>query len=703
MGLVATGAGSVALFGLEKRSPQSPTGIPLVLASAVAAPSAPTTTGPAGSGVTGTVQHRIRGVVLGRGRTAASAASTALTVSNKTCAVSWSALGSGTGCIGYQVERASLTLAEATTGVTGLEDATFAGTFAGEPGDYWEVEITGNGTPDVFRWRKNGGSWTTGVNITGSGQTLSSGVTVTFAATVGHTIGDVWTYTVSGTWKFLANVWGRTTVAYSDSTAVGSEPTGYTVPTSDETAANGGLTSLDTEAGKIYARNDSRIVSKELSASLGQAQSIPGQISYDVEIPADLTIGKLAPVLATFSGKPTSSVVASTGIQQLTFSPTDDEASRVSAWGVYLKGGGISAIPPYLFMGAVYNDIAIDGLGGNGLAALKAKGMASGDSEFGYGLAYTGNSGTCAYLPVLKGTLREDLDATITELWSVVTEAPTPIGATGYGTVKWEVRTTRTGSSTEITMYYRTSDGSPVVYGANDDVFVEALDSSGYPYGPDASNNLREPLSLGIGNVTDLALGDAFQHYRPVPRPGAGSLGTYSGQLVRWETEGRFGAAAVTFYRGAVTADTWLRANVLGLKLTRSLSAAYYTGASARRPGAMRTVGPMTVEVTVDADFDSREMERYMKWNKTLVAQLSIVGGRIPTNPSVYSAYREGLVLDLYRCELAKIENAVSGEGPVAQKLTLAATRLDDPNAAPWQMVTTSPRTWDFSLAATAV
>jgi hypothetical protein len=75
----------------------------------------------------------------------------------------------------------------------GLNDLTAGGSFSAATIAKFEVEITGNGTPDVFKWRKNVGSYTTGVNITGAAQTLSDGVTVTFAATTGHTIGDEWT------------------------------------------------------------------------------------------------------------------------------------------------------------------------------------------------------------------------------------------------------------------------------------------------------------------------------------------------------------------------------------------------------------------------------------------------------------------------------------------------------------------------------
>ncbi len=57
---------------------------------------------------------------------------------------------------------------------------------------FFEIEITASGTPDVFRWRKNGGAWTSGVNITGSAQTLSDGVTITFGGTNTHAPGDKW-------------------------------------------------------------------------------------------------------------------------------------------------------------------------------------------------------------------------------------------------------------------------------------------------------------------------------------------------------------------------------------------------------------------------------------------------------------------------------------------------------------------------------
>jgi len=46
---------------------------------------------------------------------------------------------------------------------------------------------------DTFKWKKNDGDYTTGVQMTGAAQTLSDGVTVTFASRGYHTANDQWT------------------------------------------------------------------------------------------------------------------------------------------------------------------------------------------------------------------------------------------------------------------------------------------------------------------------------------------------------------------------------------------------------------------------------------------------------------------------------------------------------------------------------
>lgn len=55
------------------------------------------------------------------------------------------------------------------------------------------ITISAVGTPDHYVWSKNGGTLSSPVAITGSSQTLTDGVTITFGATTGHTLNDSWT------------------------------------------------------------------------------------------------------------------------------------------------------------------------------------------------------------------------------------------------------------------------------------------------------------------------------------------------------------------------------------------------------------------------------------------------------------------------------------------------------------------------------
>lgn len=59
---------------------------------------------------------------------------------------------------------------------------------------------------DTFKWRKNAGTYTTGVAVTGSAQTLSDGVTVTFSnPPIPKTIGDTWTVLTGASYIKTAN------------------------------------------------------------------------------------------------------------------------------------------------------------------------------------------------------------------------------------------------------------------------------------------------------------------------------------------------------------------------------------------------------------------------------------------------------------------------------------------------------------------
>jgi len=85
---------------------------------------------------------------------------------------------------------------------TGLDDlSTTHPPDAGSPIRNFRVEIDATGSPDTFKWSKDGGStWeATGIEITGSDQVLTEGVAIRFTNTTGHTLGDRWDWTTQFT------------------------------------------------------------------------------------------------------------------------------------------------------------------------------------------------------------------------------------------------------------------------------------------------------------------------------------------------------------------------------------------------------------------------------------------------------------------------------------------------------------------------
>lgn len=81
----------------------------------------------------------------------------------------------------------------------GLNDVTWGAFASATDSSHFEVvidsELGGTAGVDTFKWRENGGSWNTGVDITGSAQNISGAngtQPITFAADKGHTEDDQW-------------------------------------------------------------------------------------------------------------------------------------------------------------------------------------------------------------------------------------------------------------------------------------------------------------------------------------------------------------------------------------------------------------------------------------------------------------------------------------------------------------------------------
>ncbi len=92
----------------------------------------------------------------------------------------------------------------------GLNDVTSGGSWTTiAPGNHlFDIRISATGTPDRFTWAKDGGAASAPVAITGAAQTLSDGVTVTFAATTGHTLADGWGIPISASGSIGGNYLG---------------------------------------------------------------------------------------------------------------------------------------------------------------------------------------------------------------------------------------------------------------------------------------------------------------------------------------------------------------------------------------------------------------------------------------------------------------------------------------------------------------
>jgi hypothetical protein len=92
----------------------------------------------------------------------------------------------------------TVTIGPAVFSGSGVNDATSGGHYtAGAANAQYAVTISRTGTPDYFRWSKNGGKLSSPIAITGSAQPITDGVTITFSAITGHTLNDSWSIAVS--------------------------------------------------------------------------------------------------------------------------------------------------------------------------------------------------------------------------------------------------------------------------------------------------------------------------------------------------------------------------------------------------------------------------------------------------------------------------------------------------------------------------
>lgn len=111
----------------------------------------------------------------------------------------------------------------------GLDDMTSSGTYTGALDGNYEITIDAEDTPDTFSVTGPDGSGvSSGVAITGSPQVIENGVSVTFAATTGHALNDVYTVPVK---TGDATTGSQTGIASAYSTLTTSDSIGAVIDT----------------------------------------------------------------------------------------------------------------------------------------------------------------------------------------------------------------------------------------------------------------------------------------------------------------------------------------------------------------------------------------------------------------------------------------------------------------------------------------
>lgn len=79
------------------------------------------------------------------------------------------------------------------SGQTGLDDLSSSGLYSLTGSAVFQIRIDGVGSPNTFEWRKGtSGGYTSSVAMTGSAQLLQDGISITWAAIIGHTNNDEW-------------------------------------------------------------------------------------------------------------------------------------------------------------------------------------------------------------------------------------------------------------------------------------------------------------------------------------------------------------------------------------------------------------------------------------------------------------------------------------------------------------------------------
>lgn len=592
---------------------------------------------------------------------------------------------------------------------TGLSDITWGGNFTG---DTWVVTLKTEANPDVFTWTKNSGSSSSDVPITGAAQTLSDGVTVTFAAITGHNATDAWTRdealsvsakaaTVSAvvaggtgtdrrvvergtvvseaiTWAVCGTIWDNSTTTFSDDTAT--LDTSVKLPTADETASNAGFLFLDPDSFDLDA-SFTQLRSQGLAGSAGQRRGVPGPIKLEGTAKGDFKAADLAPLLMAGAGVATTNAkVAGEPTFRTVISATTAKRTPKTASALVYRG--TPDVPPTIITGIGVEELTVNFSGGKIVdKAMKLQGASFTRSGWA---TKVGGGGTYAGTFLALG-LRSDALAGSEDVYVKVTSAPL-VGTFG---IKCKVGSGSTYDGSELVGYYNTVSGRMTKGGANFGDGIELSDENDVRLGFDVGSNRLPYTLIATGDIQNLAVDDEYLIPFSIPIPGVGSS-PYSGYAPVFADGPVFTDAHVTISAGG----TVVEAQSGTFKLTWPKPEKRGLGADARVMRDRASGGFHAVSLSLTRFLDDDDWQALLQADTTASVVVTFEGPPIQINPGVFSAYRHSFSTTVPTMEIQSTKRPVANQNDVVETIEFQAVQPADRSVDLYTMTLTSDQGW---------
>lgn len=615
----------------------------------------------------------------------------------------------------------SATATAAPVGTPGLSDFHEVGSFTGSGVHTWDVIIDSTGTPDTFKWRKDGGAWTAGVACTlvGLPVTLSDGITVYFGATTGHTLGDAFqvttgvistVLTVSAkrilltviptrspnvigaidrriiersqdagvTWAIAGVLYDNTATTFTDNVAT--LDASKTLPSINQTGSNYGITCLEVDSFDL----DPEFSYLKVMALLGTAgtpRSIPGPIKTAGSPKADMRPCELFPTILAGAGLPDSYVqVTGEPTQIATWNATTGKRNprTISFFGY----DGSSAVNPnFLYeMACSELDFAFSG-GKIDMITPKFEGANYGLSAPAVPVVQTG---TYRGSFVALGQ-RYDANALVNSVFIKITDVLS--ANTVKFTVSVDTHASAGGgsySAAKFTLYRNATSLNQTKGGLQYNDSIEITDQSGNYLGADVGSN-RQPFTIVATapfDTGDFLVNDIYEILPTAAIPGAGSS-PYSGVPARFAQGPRFTDAHVTIVQDGNVVEC----TAGSVKFTWPKKSVNALCAGARTVIDLPNEGFFGVALTLTRFLDSSTYRQIIRTDARASIVVKLEGARIPVNPGVVSTYREALYITLPQVVFDTVKAPITGQVLVVETLTASAEQPDNPSLDLYNLV----------------